>query len=143
MCKRCGWWWLLLLPVVGALLLLLKWWREWAAEIERETEERQDRFEIELDIPSDTPPRASELADDLTAIEGIGPKIAEVLRHAGIATYGALSESGAERLKEVLQRAGIRLAYPETWPEQAALAAAGDWDGLRSLQSQLDRGRRR
>ena len=31
----------------------------------------------------------------------------------------------------------------DTWPEQAKLAAAGDWDGLKKLQDELKGGKRR
>jgi hypothetical protein len=30
---------------------------------------------------------------------------------------------------------------PESWPEQAALAAKGDWDALKKLQDELDGGK--
>jgi hypothetical protein len=36
----------------------------------------------------------------------------------------------------------MRLAASESWPEQAALAAAGDWQKLKELQDQLKGGRR-
>ena len=31
---------------------------------------------------------------------------------------------------------------PSTWPEQASLAAAGEWDALQALQDELKGGRR-
>jgi hypothetical protein len=47
------------------------------------------------------------------------------------------------RLQEILAEAGIsQIADPSTWPEQAKLAAAGDWEGLETLQDQLEGGRR-
>ena len=80
--------------------------------------------------------------DDLKVIEGIGPRIEEVLKAAGITTYAKLAETRPGRLETVMKEAGTRLANPETWPEQAALAAAGDWEGLRELQGELKGGRR-
>ena len=80
--------------------------------------------------------------DDLTRIDGIGPKISEVLRAAGIASYAQLASTDVGRLKQILDEAGIRIADPGTWPEQARLAAAGDWDELKGLQGQLKAGRR-
>ncbi len=80
--------------------------------------------------------------DNLKRIEGIGPKISGVLQEAGIKTFAQLAETEVSRLQAILDDAGIRLAYPETWPEQAALAAAGDWDALTALQDQLKGGRR-
>ena len=81
-------------------------------------------------------------ADDLTAIEGIGPKIAGVLRQAGIGTFAQLAATDVARLTEILHEANLRLAVPESWPEQAELAAAGDWDALKELQDRLKGGRR-
>jgi predicted flap endonuclease-1-like 5' DNA nuclease len=87
-------------------------------------------------------PAAPSATDDLEVIEGIGPKIAGVLREAGISSFADLAATGTERLAEILQDANLRLASPETWGEQAKLAAAGDWDGLKQLQERLKGGRR-
>ena len=80
--------------------------------------------------------------DDLRRIEGIGPKIASVFQDAGIHTFSDLAAAEPEWLLQILMDSGIRLANPETWPEQAALAAKEDWDGLKSLQEHLKGGRR-
>ncbi len=82
--------------------------------------------------------------DELRKIEGIGPKIAEILNEHGILTFEQLAETEVARLEEVLKEAGprFRMAVPETWSEQAALAAAGDWEGLQLFQDELVGGRR-
>jgi ribosomal protein L30 len=80
--------------------------------------------------------------DDLVAIEGIGPKIAGVLKAAGIATFADLAATDASRLSDILHEANLRLADPTTWPEQAQLAAEGKWDEFKALQSSLKGGRR-
>ena len=82
--------------------------------------------------------------DELRKIEGIGPKIAEILNEHGLLTFEQLAETKVVRLKDILEEAGprFRMAVPETWPEQAALAAAGDWEGLRLFQDELVGGRR-
>ena len=82
-------------------------------------------------------------ADDLTVIEGIGPKIAGTLNAEGITTFAQLAATDANRLSEILQGAGLRLANAETWPEQAELAAAGKWEELQALTAQLKGGRRK
>ncbi|MCS7069891.1 MAG: ATP synthase F1 subunit gamma, partial [Anaerolinea sp.] len=80
--------------------------------------------------------------DDLTVIEGIGPKISAILKAAGIATYADLAAATEERLREILSTAGLRLAPSlPTWPRQAAIAARGAWDELKALQGQLTAGR--
>jgi ribosomal protein L30 len=82
-------------------------------------------------------------ADDLELIEGIGPKIASVLEAAGIVTFADLAAADTSRLAEILeQEPNLRMADPGTWPEQAALAAAGDWDALKALTEELKGGRR-
>jgi predicted flap endonuclease-1-like 5' DNA nuclease len=80
--------------------------------------------------------------DDLARIEGIGPKISQLLRQAGIRTFAQLASSGVDRLQQILDQAELRLADPGTWPEQAKLAAASDWGALEALQEQLKGGRR-
>ncbi|MCS6928399.1 MAG: DUF4332 domain-containing protein [Saprospiraceae bacterium] len=82
--------------------------------------------------------------DDLQIIEGIGPKIAELLRDAGITSWQQLSMTSPYRLREILEAAGPQYNThdPETWPQQAALAADGKWDELQKLQDELVGGRR-
>lgn len=86
------------------------------------------------------PPSAE--PEDLSRIEGIGPKINTVLHEAGITTYSQLSKTEVSRLREILNEAGLSRFNPETWPEQSALATKGDWDGLAALQEKLRGGRR-
>lgn len=82
--------------------------------------------------------------DDLKRIEGIGPKVSQVLNNAGVFTFAQLASCPVEHLETTLRAAKIsRIVKPDTWPEQAALAAAGDWDGLEALQDQLQGGKRR
>ncbi len=81
--------------------------------------------------------------DDLKAIEGIGPKIEKLLKENGIDTWEKLSQTSTVKLKEILESAGSRfqLAFPETWPKQASLAAQGKWDALEKYQNELLGGR--
>ena len=81
-------------------------------------------------------------SDDLTKIEGIGPKVAELLNNSGITTYKKLAETQADAIKEVLTAAGGIMANmnPSTWPDQAQLAASGEWDKLKQWQDELDGG---
>lgn len=83
-------------------------------------------------------------ADDLTIVEGIGPKIAELLQAGGIDTYAKLAAANVADVQKVLDEAGPAYAAhkPDTWPEQAALAASGDFDALQKLKDELDGGRR-
>lgn len=80
---------------------------------------------------------------ELELVEGIGPKIAELLIEHGIFDLADLAAAPVDRLREILGAAGrrFRLADPGTWPEQAALGAAGLWDALTELQTRLKSGR--
>lgn len=82
--------------------------------------------------------------DDLTVVEGIGPKIQMLLNQYGIYTYRQLATTEVARLKEILQAAGPQLAMhdPGTWPSQANLAANDEWDSLKSIQGFLKGGKK-
>lgn len=88
-------------------------------------------------------PAVSSKADDLKKIEGVGPKAAEALVNAGIATFADLAKSDPDKIKEILTEASSRMAHlePGTWPEQAQLAADGKWDELKELQDKLNGGK--
>jgi len=81
--------------------------------------------------------------DDLKLIEGIGPKISGLLQAAGIMTFAHLASTDVSRLKQIIAEAGLTaLADPTSWPEQASLAATGQWNELETLQDELKGGRR-
>jgi ribosomal protein L13 len=80
--------------------------------------------------------------DDLKIIEGIGPKIEELLNAAGIITYSDLASADVTKLEEILTAAGPRYSIhkPTTWPTQSALARDGKFEELESLKKELDGG---
>jgi large subunit ribosomal protein L20 len=82
-------------------------------------------------------------SDDLKVIEGIGPKIAELLIAAGISTFAKLAATDVAKLRAVLEAAGSKFAThdPATWPQQSKLAAEGKMDELKALQDALQGGR--
>jgi predicted flap endonuclease-1-like 5' DNA nuclease len=81
--------------------------------------------------------------DDLKVIEGIGPKMAEILNEAGIITFMQLSTTKISTVKEILAAAGPRynMHDPSAWGKQAALAAAGQMDELKVLKVELKGGK--
>ena len=81
--------------------------------------------------------------DKLEIVEGIGPKIAQLLNNAGIYTFLQLSEASFDTLKHILDNAGprFRMHDPHTWPAQAAMAHKGDWEELKVYQDHLKGGR--
>lgn len=81
--------------------------------------------------------------DELKKIEGIGPKIQQLLYDAEITTFKQLSETSVEKIKEILMAAGERYKIhdPSTWPQQSALAAENKWDELKQMQENLIAGK--
>ncbi len=80
--------------------------------------------------------------DDFTAIEGIGPKINELIHNDNIHSFGELGSTKVEVIQGILDRAGSRykLAKPGTWPAQADMAAENKWEALKAWQDELDGG---
>ncbi len=81
--------------------------------------------------------------DDLTKIEGVGPKISGLLKKGGFSTFEAVSKAKKTELKAILEKAGSRyqMHNPTTWPKQAKLAAQGKWTQLKTLQDNLKGGK--
>jgi len=75
-------------------------------------------------------------ADDLTKIEGVGPKAAEYLTAAGLDTFEKVSKAKADKMKEILTEASSRMGHldPTSWAKQAKMAADGNWDELKEWQ---------
>lgn len=80
---------------------------------------------------------------NLEIIEGIGPKIKEVLNNARIVTFRDLATTPLYRIKDILDAAGSQFAAhdPSTWVEQAMLAESGEWSQLEELKEYLVAGR--
>ena len=90
---------------------------------------------IEKEKPVAAKPAAPRKGDDLTRIDGVGPKAAAALKAAGINNFSALAEASPEQLKQMLSDAGMRIVNPESWQQQAKFAAAGDWEGLAAFNA--------
>ena len=126
-----AWIWYMLLAVL--VLLLIFWWLN-----------RSPRRESTPAEPREMAPvRGEQTADDLKRIEGIGPKVAQVLQDADIKTFEALARADPGNVKQILNEAGLQMMNPDGWIEQAQLAAKGDWKGLEQLQKKLIGGRKK
>jgi len=87
--------------------------------------------------------QAEPTGDDLTLIEGIGPKMSQALMAAGIDTFAKLAEADEDALRAAINAAGLKLAPSlKTWASQAKYAADGDMDGLKRYQDELVGGRK-
>ena len=82
---------------------------------------------------------AAPAKDDLSIIEGIGPKIAQVLTANGITTFAQLASTDSAAVAAMLKESGGRfgLANPASWAEQAALLRDGKMDEFKTLTDAL------
>lgn len=99
--------------------------------------------EVEVDVEATKEAVAKEdQVDDLTKIEGIGPKAAEALANAGMGSFGKLANGDADKIKEILTESSSRMAHldPTSWPKQAQMAADGKWDELKEWQDSVKGG---
>ena len=121
-------WWLIL--IIFIVLVIILWWA-----LSRQTGEETVAVHHE--------PAAAAEPDDLTKIEGVGPKVKELLNQAGISTFAELAKCTPEQLNEILDVAGsiYKAMDKKSWPKQAGLAAEGKWEDLQKLQDELVGGR--
>ena len=157
-----------LVPIaIGVILLLLFWWGlnrntipqaidthaddhhgdDHAPQMRNEAHSAHQDVDVAAVATESVPVRATAVPltepDDLKKVEGIGPKIEGILHDAGIRTFADLGNATVTQLEKIVREdAGIRVAYPDTWPEQAKLASAGEWAKLEQLQDELKGGRR-
>ena len=75
--------------------------------------------------------------NDLTLIEGIGKKVAQLLNENNIITFKDLSVADTENLKSILRKNRLQMMDPATWAEQAKLVVAGKIDALKKLQIEM------
>ncbi len=128
------WWgWLLLIMILVIVLYFL--FRQGPGE------EEKFESEPESSIPPEFKLSEPVIPDDLAIIEGIGPKIKEILNAAGINKFSQLAILQPEEIKELVVAGGVRLFDPTSWPEQASLAAQGKMEELENLQEKLKGGR--
>jgi small subunit ribosomal protein S2 len=117
-----------------------------ATEVEVDVEATKEAVEEEKASTKKETKKATKekktASDDLTKIEGIGPKAAEALANAGMESFAKLAKGDAEKIKEVLTEASSRMAHldPTSWPKQAKMAADGKWDELKEWQDSVKGG---
>jgi len=110
-----------------------------ARRVDAEAVTRQAALTAEKAVP--VMPAGTASMDDLTMIEGIGPKIAGILKQAGISSFAQLAGADLSFLENLLKQNGLQFTKPASWAEQARLAADGKMDELKALQEKLTAGR--
>ena len=119
-----------------------------AVEVEATVAETPAVEAAVIEVPAVEKPKAAKAAkapklNDLKIVEGVGPKIEQLLNEGGIKTWDELAAAEVDRLKEILDAAGSRYQIhdPGTWPAQAKFAAEGKWEELKEYQDMLIGGR--
>lgn len=76
--------------------------------------------------------------DDLTVIDGIGTKIEQLFKVAGVLSWQDLADTTVDKCYDILEGGGTHFTMhdPKTWPEQARLAADGKWQALLDWQNE-------
>jgi len=79
---------------------------------------------------------------DFTIIEGVGPKINELLHAGGIKSYKKLAETSPTKINAILAKGGARysMADPASWPRQSRMVAGSRWASLKKWQDEHDGG---
>ncbi|HZD55427.1 MAG TPA: DUF4332 domain-containing protein [Anaerolineales bacterium] len=136
--------WLWIFIFLTLELLLIRWLQELQRQRSETVSRRKTEIQIAkepLPIPEEKAPlqiakkpspeptrekaaivkakRASPKAVDFRRIDGIGPKVNQLLHEAGIRTYEQLADSSEEKLRAILGEANLYMINPESWPEQA------------------------
>ncbi len=78
----------------------------------------------------------AQTSDDLTKIEGIGPKIATLLLEERIQTFTQLAQADLKVIEKILKQNRLASHNPQSWPHQAALARDGKWKELQKWQDE-------
>ena len=125
-------WWVWLIIIVIILIVVFLVWSML----------KSDEEEVTVQTADEPEPAEPVTPDDLTKIEGVGPKINQLLQDAGFQTFGLLAKADVNEIDKLLDEAKLTFADASTWPDQAKLAADGDWDTLEKLQDNLKGGKR-
>jgi predicted flap endonuclease-1-like 5' DNA nuclease len=158
----CCIWWLVLGFLLGWLgnWLLSKWLRKDPPAAVRAAEEAAAREVVAhhdalVSAAAAPPARVIDVGaaraagfnikhdDDLTIIEGIGPRIDDLFHANGVVSFAQLARLSVPEMLEILERGGphFQLANPGSWALQATLASENRWAELKRLQEELIVGR--
>lgn len=139
--EETGLGWLVWVALAVFLLMVFLGWlvvsKGWLKKEEEPVVETHSHAEERGDDHAESAP-----VDNLVSLEGIGPKVAQLLAGIGITSFAGLAEADLGKLRKVLDGAGYKYMEPAGWVDQAKLAAKGDAEGLKKLQETLKGGRK-
>lgn len=113
------WIWFLLIVLVIVVAVI------WTLHEESEAGKTQDEATVQAvaeptqAVTTESAPASDVRPDNLKKVNGIGPKIEQLLKRNSIMTFAQLAETDVSRLQALLDEVEYALADPTTWPEQA------------------------
>ena len=111
----------------------------------KEAKKAEPKAKKEAAVSEEAPvaKKSAKKGDDLTIIEGIGPKVAAIFVEEGITSFADLAKKSKSELEAILDPHGPTYVAmdPSTWAQQAQLAADGKMDELETLKKELSGGR--
>lgn len=125
-----SWLWMIILTI--PLYFLLRWFIKWML-----LPNYKRISSVEIETPRSMIDYTTLQEDDLTKIKGIGVKMDQALRSAGIRTFRRLAVAEDSELERILKAANATIVDPSTWQEQARLAAQGAWEELEAFQREI------
>jgi large subunit ribosomal protein L21 len=146
--------------IIVIVVIFIVWWlltrfaRQAPEEFHLEHKQEAETHSPEVQTraaslsPASISPTSSDLTeapvkpDDLTILEGIGPKVNTILQAQGITTFAQLAETNTDQLKSILETHKLQFMDPGSWSEQAKLAAEGRMDDLHVLMGSLRGGKK-
>jgi predicted flap endonuclease-1-like 5' DNA nuclease len=105
-------------------------------KVQKPTQEVKKVEKKEVGVSKITP------INDLTVIEGIGPKIAKILSDNNVTNFKALIATPVENIKTWLKENKLPFIDPTTWAEQAQLVDTGKISEFEDLKKVLKNGKR-
>ncbi|GAB4420487.1 MAG: hypothetical protein Kow002_08890 [Anaerolineales bacterium] len=124
-------WLLWVVLILFFVVVLIGWWVS-----------KNKGEQVEVMEEAREAPQAAKSADDLTKLEGIGPKVSKILADAGITSFADLAKADPAEVDKILDANKLQMLDSAGWIEQAKLAAKGDMEGLAKLQEELKGGRK-
>ncbi len=135
--------------IIIVLIILVVWWllvrsasEQNEIHVDHPVEHAVEAQPAPEIIPMEAKTAEVQIPDDLTMLEGIGPKVNSILAAAGITTFSQLADNDVNNLKQILDAAGFKYMDSTTWPEQARLLAEGNKEEFEKLVSSLKGGRK-
>ena len=121
--------WLWILVVAVPLLFFIRWLIWWFF-----CPSNKRTSAVEIDAPRFYSVPIHLHKDDFSILKGVGPKTSEAIYSAGIFTYKQLGLMDPAALDQLLMTHSLPTTNRAFWQEQAILAAAQDWEGLKAIQ---------